>query len=46
MNPNATGQIRADGVFDVVRGIPTSDTAMVCKHLSLPSVGFQAAGTH
>lgn len=26
MNPNATGEIRADGVFDEERGIPTSET--------------------
>jgi hypothetical protein len=29
MNPNATGQIAADGPFDVVQGIPTSETANV-----------------
>jgi len=29
MNPNATGQIAADGVFDVVQGIPTSETTNV-----------------
>jgi len=27
MNPNATGQIAADGPFDVVQAIPTSETA-------------------
>jgi len=29
MNPNATGQIAADGVFDVMQGIPTSETTSV-----------------
>lgn len=31
MNPNATGEIRADGVFDEVRGIPTSETLKSVK---------------
>jgi len=29
MNPNATGQIAADGPFNVVQGIPTSETTNV-----------------
>ena len=29
MNPNAPGQIAADGVFDVMQGIPTSETTSV-----------------
>jgi len=29
MNPNATGQIAADGPFNVVQGIPTSETTSV-----------------
>jgi hypothetical protein len=29
MNPNATGQIAADGAFNVVQGIPTSETTNV-----------------
>jgi len=29
MNPNAIGQIAADGPFNVVQGIPTSETANV-----------------